>query len=182
MTFIRSSLCSVVVDMLEKGNVLPPGFDHKRDDPFLIAPFTADDFKPHLRKVISHCWRNLPETTRNAWNTRTTMLNQRPVAGQFETIPASLRGNERSNEAVLRKILQKDYMTTRTKIDRCFWRFKNCKTIYNKVEHLYMDVTVYHKFYLHDKLPYSMYSMFFGEDYSIFIDEEKVSKKQTTEQ
>ena len=176
MTFIRSSLLSVLINMLVQGDVLPPGFDKEKDDPFLIAPFTSDDFKSHLRKVISHCWKNMPETLRDAWNTRAQMLNQRPVVGQFETIPESLVSNNRSAESILQRIIQQDYLTTRAKIDKCFRKTKNCKTTYNKVEHVYMDIKLYNKFYFNDSIPFSIFNALFG-DLSIFTEEEKVSKK-----
>ena len=176
MSFIRPALRSFVIDMLRTRRVLPPGFDDVNDDPFDIAPFTAADFRPHMRKVVCHCWRQLGNEIRESWNDRASALNDRPVVGIFNQLPQRvLQGSDNNTGAALRKIIQKDYLTVRSKLDTLYRKTGNCTSTYNKVEHVYLKVPILNKFYFNEKLPYSIFSSLFG-DFSHFADSELVSK------
>ena len=104
MSYIRPALRSFVIKMLRSRIVLPPGFDDVNNDPFDIAPFTAADFRLHMRKVVSYVWRHLDNETREAWNYRAAALNDRPVVGLFCQFPQRLlQGSDNNTGAALKK-------------------------------------------------------------------------------
>ena len=174
MAFIRPALREEIINRLSRSNVLPPGFDQNNNDPFQIAPFTPQDFKSDLRTVISYFWRErIGQDMKGAWNCRAQLLNARPVVGKFSTLPTNLLGNENNSNKALQVILQKDYTIVRNQFDNIFKKLRNCNTTYKKVERMYLDVAVSHKFYFNGHIPYSIFSSLFG-DYSMFEDNEKV--------
>ena len=190
MSFIWVALREVVINRMKAGNILPPDFNSETDDPFSLILFTSEDFKSDMRTVVNYHWSIAPQTKKDNWNIRASRINARPLIGQLnsDSIPERLteaeenyRRRRGAPDPLLRQILQKDYNTVWTRFDNIFKRRENCDSTYNKVEHMYLDIEIYHKFYFSKQIPYSMFSSLFG-NLSIFTEDERVSKKDSKSQ
>lgn len=181
---MRDPLRGVIIGRLEEFGLLPDGFDRQNGDPFLIAPFSSDDLRADLRKVAGYYWRNASINIREAWNNRAERLNARPQSGEFTTLPSTLFQDNRSSEAVLRRILVKDFGSLRSQFDSSFMKIRQKKTLYNKVEHVSLEVKIDHKFYFYKEIPCSVMDSIFGSNTNVvgelFQDNERVKNRSSS--
>ena len=78
-----------------------------------------------------------PKKKKDAWKQRAECSNERPLSGEFSSIPRTLVQNNQNTDGVLRKVLKKDYETTRQKINKAFQRTTNPPSLYAIQEHIY---------------------------------------------
>ena len=93
-------------------------------------------------------------------------LNARPTVGNFQNFPERLfeSVNDSSTGSTLRVVLKEDCETFCSRFVFSFKRFKNPTKLYGSTEHVYLDVPVNHKFYFHQKIPFSIFMSLFGID------------------
>ena len=77
MCFIKPVLRDTIMIQLEERGALPSCFDHANDDPFYLAPFTTEDFRSDLKKVVNYHWHKLSEEKMSARKSCAVALNSR---------------------------------------------------------------------------------------------------------
>ena len=77
MCFIKPVLQDTIMIQLEERGALPSCFDHANDDPFYLAPFTTEDFRSDLKKVVNYRWHKLSEEKMSARKSCAVALNSR---------------------------------------------------------------------------------------------------------
>ena len=175
MDLIRPALRNIVIRRLQGSGFIAEDFN---GDPFTIAPFTPDDFKGDMRTVVSYHWRNCSQEKKEAWKRRAERSNERPRSGEFSSFPRTLVQNDQNADGVLRTVLKKDYETTRQKFNKAFQRTTNPPSLYKKQEHILVDIPVEHKFYLNDRIPYTIFMSLFGRNLDIFYALENSKRKK----
>ena len=179
MSFMRPALREIVIDRLDKKKLIPPNFNRSTDDPFKLAPFTSFDLRADLRKVVNFHWRLITPEKKLAWERRKERLNARPTVGGFEgDLPAALYDGDQvtSEEDVLRCLLRRDFRGIIHQFEKCFRRDRNCLSMYNKEENLYMKIKVDHKFYFSQCVTSIVMDSLFGGSLTKFRLNEHVSR------
>ena len=179
MSLIRPALRMTLIERLRTSGILGIDFDENIDNPFDLAPFTSSDFKGDMREVVSFHWNRSSSERKEAWRQRAQRIKEAfPPIGEFVTLPSTLFCNGENSDTVLQRFLVKDYTQARLQFERKYKKYKNAKTIYNKIEHLYLDIKINHKFYFYEHLPCSVMESLFGRTYEKFKRNERVSDEQ----
>ena len=165
MALMKPALRQQIMSCLDESNLLPSSFNRETDDPFQLTPFSSSDLRGDLRSVVGFHHRSSSEERKLAWKDRAERLNARPVSGKFEVLPRTLVRDGRTLESALRLILVKDFQAIRFQFDKCFKRYEQKPTLYNKVENVYLKVNVHHKFYFHQHIPTLVTNTIFGHDF-----------------
>ena len=179
MSLIRPALRRTLIERLRTSGILGSDFDEITDDPFSLAPFTSSDFKGDMREVVSFHWNRSSDERKEAWRQRSERIREAfPPTGEFAILPTMLFRTGESSDSVLQRFLAKDYVQARLQFERKYKKYENAKTIYNKIEHLYFDIKINHKFYFYEHLPCSVMESLFGHDFEKFYTHERVSDAQ----
>ena len=153
----RPALQSTLIECLRTSGILGSDFDEINHNPFNLDTFTSSNFKGGMREVVGFHWNRSNHERYKAWQDRAERIREAfPPTGKFTILPTTLFQSGENSDLVLERFLTKYYVQTRLQFERKYKKYGNAKTIYNKIEHLYLDIKINNKFYFYEHLPYSV--------------------------
>ena len=169
MSLIRPALRRTLIERLRTSGILGTEFNENRDNPFNLVPFTSLDFKGDMLEVVSFHWNRSSDERKETWRQRAERIKETfPPTGEFVTLPSMLFRDGDNSETFLQRFLVKDYIQAMLQFERKYKKYENTKTIDNKIEHLYLDIEINHKFYFYEHLSCSVMDSLFGPTYEKF--------------